>query len=111
MESLKNYPWPGNVRELQNVLGRAFFLSNSEIILKEDLPLTIVNDRLTDSSGMLSLSYKIAKDKMIEKFELEYLSHHLRKNEGNISKTAEECGLDRRSIHRLIKKYNIIYQE
>jgi len=111
MESLKSYPWPGNVRELQNVLGRAFFLSNSEMILKEDLPLTIVNDRLTDSSGMLSLSYKVAKDKMIEKFELEYLSHHLKKNEGNISKTAEECGLDRRSIHRLIKKYNIIYQE
>jgi transcriptional regulator of acetoin/glycerol metabolism len=60
---------------------------------------------------MLELSYKDAKETVIEKFELEYLAHHLRKNEGNISKTAEECGLDRRSIHRLINKYNIIYEK
>jgi transcriptional regulator with PAS, ATPase and Fis domain len=111
IESMQTYPWPGNVRELQNILGRSYFMCNSEIITKQDLPPTIVNDQFIEGNAMLELSYKNAKDAIIEKFELEYLSHHLRKNEGNISKTADECGLDRRSIHRLIKKYNIIYQE
>lgn len=111
IESLQTYPWPGNVRELQNILGRAYYMCNSEIITKQDLPVTIVNDQFIEGNAMLDLSYKNAKDAIIEKFELEYLSHHLRKNKGNISKTADECGIDRRSIHRLIKKYNIIYQE
>ena len=59
---------------------------------------------------MLNLPYKEAKEHIMEKFEIEYLSHHLKQNQGNISKTAENCGMDRRSIHRLIKKINIIYE-
>jgi len=47
---------------------------------------------------------------MIEKFEIEYLTHHLKLNNGNISKTADSCGIDRRTIHRLINKYSIIYK-
>ena len=111
METLQAYPWPGNVREVQNIISRAFYMCNSEIIQMQDLPLPITNNQFSVNSDMLSLSYKNAKEQIFEKFELEYLSHHLKKNEGNISKTAEECGLDRRSIHRLIKKYNIIYLE
>jgi DNA-binding NtrC family response regulator len=111
INTLQIYQWPGNVRELQNIISRAFYLCNSEIIQKQDLPLPITNNQYSANKDMLDLSYKNAKEQIIEKFELEYLSHHLRINEGNISKTAEECGLDRRSIHRLIKKYNIIYQE
>jgi len=57
---------------------------------------------------MVELPYKEAKERVLDKFEVAYLSYHLRINNGNISKTAESCGLDRRSIHRLIKKYNII---
>jgi transcriptional regulator of acetoin/glycerol metabolism len=60
---------------------------------------------------MLNLSYKNAKEYVLEKFETEYLTHQLKMNEGNISKTASSCGIDRRSIHRLIKKYNIFYQD
>jgi transcriptional regulator of acetoin/glycerol metabolism len=59
---------------------------------------------------MLHLNYKDAKENILEKFEIEYLTHHLKVNDGNISKTAENCGLDRRTIHRLITKYNIIYK-
>lgn len=109
--ALKSHPWPGNVRELQNMIGRAYYLCTSEIVQKSDLPLPISGDKLPMNNELLSLSYKNAKETMIEKFEIEYLSHHLKENKGNISKTAEVCGLDRRSIHRLIKKYDIIYRE
>lgn len=111
IEALKSHPWPGNVRELQNMISRAFYLCNTQVVQKNDLPLPKLGDRYPMNGEFLSSPYKKAKEMMTEKFEIDYLTHHLKDKNGNISKTAEECGLDRRSIHRLIKKYNIIYKE
>lgn len=108
---LINYSWPGNVRELQNVISRVYYLSTSDTIQKDDLPVNMVDAQQSIKSEFLTLQYKDAKDAITEKFELEFLTYHLKKNKGNISKTADACGLDRRSIHRLINKYNIIYKE
>lgn len=108
---LKEYPWPGNVRELQNMIGRAYYLCSTNVIQKDDLPKYISHEAAPVSSDILKLSYKDAKEKTIADFESEYLSYYLKKNSGNISKTAIDCGLDRRSLHRLISKYNIIYKE
>jgi transcriptional regulator with PAS, ATPase and Fis domain len=110
-ELLKSYQWPGNVRELQNMIGRAFYLSTSNVIQKDDLPKYILKDDLPISKDILKLKYMDAKEKTLSEFETEYLSYHLKRNKGNITQTAIECGLDRRSLHRLISKYNIIYKE
>jgi transcriptional regulator with PAS, ATPase and Fis domain len=110
-ESLASYAWPGNVRELQNIISRAYFLCSSSVIQNADIPLPISSQIITLDQKMLNLSYKDAKDYVLEKFEIEYLTHQLKKYKGNISKTANSCGIDRRSIHRLIKKYNIFYQD
>lgn len=109
-EALLNYQWPGNVRELKNIIGRSFFLCSSDVIQLSDLPANLVNKTVTIDKNVLSLNFKDAKDALLEKFEIEYITHYLKINNGNISKTADECGLDRRSIHRLINKYNIVYQ-
>ena len=110
-ELLAEYPWPGNARELQNIVGRAFYFSTKKIIGTEDIPLPRKSTAICMDDDLLSLSYKDAKSKMFEKFELSYLTHHLKINHGNISKTAESCGIDRRTIHRLISKYKIIYKD
>ncbi len=109
--ALKNYYWPGNVREVQNLIGRAYFLSTNGIVERADLPIPASAEENEFDSSYLNPPYKEAKEKTLEKFEIEYLTHHLKKNKGNITRTAEVCGLDRRSIHRLINKYNIIYQD
>jgi len=111
MELLAEYPWPGNARELQNIVGRAFYLSTKKTIGPEDIPLPRKSTAVCMDDDLLSLSYKDAKSIMFEKFELSYLTHHLKMNHGNISKTAESCGIDRRTIHRLISKYKIIYKD
>jgi DNA-binding NtrC family response regulator len=110
-EAMQSYAWPGNAREMQNLISRAYFLSSSNMIQIEDFPLPNLQPSFKIDSKMLNLSYTDAKEFVMEKFELEYLNHHLKFNKGNISKTAEACGIDRRSIHRLIKKYNIFYKE
>jgi len=53
------------------------------------------------------LNYKEAKDLVLEEFEREYLEHQLEKHNWNISRTAEDCGIDRRTIHRLINKFDL----
>ena len=107
-ELLKQYHWPGNIRELQNIIGRTLYLCTDQVIHAKDLP---ISDQDKMHAESLKLNYKEAKDKMLEKFEIEYLTHHLKKHSGNISHTADACGMDRRTIHRLIKEYNIIYKD
>ncbi|MBN2423908.1 MAG: sigma-54-dependent Fis family transcriptional regulator [Calditrichaceae bacterium] len=105
------YSWPGNVREMQNIIERAYYLCSDSIIQRGDLNIPTGKNYFKTEDSFLNLSYKEAKDALMEKFEMEYLTHHLKLNQGNISKTAELCGLDRRTIHRLINKYNIVYQK
>jgi len=109
--ALLNYSWPGNVRELMNMIERAYFLTSANVIQKSDLPLPDSNELKCIDKQLLNLPYKDAKEKILEKFEVEYLTYHLGNNKGNISHTADFCGIDRRSIHRLVIKHNIIYKE
>jgi transcriptional regulator of acetoin/glycerol metabolism len=54
-----------------------------------------------------SLPFKEAKEKWVENFEKDYLIKILKNNDLNISKAAKEAGIDRKSIQRLLKKYNL----
>jgi two-component system response regulator HydG len=44
---------------------------------------------------------------VLEDFERRYLTRILNKHNGNISRAAEQSGIDRRSMHRLMVKYRI----
>lgn len=108
MEVLLKYEWPGNVRELQNIIERSYYLADPPVIRVADLPshLKLANGK-KQTRNWENLSYKEAKDRAIEQFEKDYLKYQLEKYQWNISRTAQECGLDRRTIHRLINKFNL----
>ncbi|UCF65347.1 MAG: sigma-54-dependent Fis family transcriptional regulator, partial [bacterium] len=108
LEVIQNYQWPGNVRELQNTIERSYYLASPPYIKERDLPSSISQNRLSfQDSDLKALSYHDAKEKVLEDFERNYLKIQLRNNDWNISKTAESCGIDRRTIHRLINKYDL----
>ena len=111
---LRNYSWPGNVRELKNAIERATAFCSSGKIELQDLPENI-RFKVSVEGGSIeidnSLPFKEAKDKWVESFEKEYLIKLLKTNHLNISKAAKEAEIDRKSIQRLLKKYNLIAKD
>jgi len=53
------------------------------------------------------LSFKEAKDRMINIFHNQYITSLLRESGGNISKAAEMAGIQRQYLHRLMKEAGI----
>jgi two-component system nitrogen regulation response regulator NtrX len=108
LETLISYNWPGNVRELKNLIERLVIMTPEPIIRLEDLPHAITRGlqlKAPDQGGLGPMpdSYREAK----EIFEKHFLLDKLKKNNWNISRTAEEIGLERSNLHRKIKSYGI----
>ena len=111
LNALLNYNWPGNVRELKNLIERLVIMTPGREIQYSDLPHAIkfstgqAAEAAEDASVDESLpdSYREAK----ELFEKKFLLGKLRKNNWNVSRTAEEIGLERSNLHRKIKAYQI----
>jgi DNA-binding NtrC family response regulator len=105
---LMAYSWPGNVRELVNVLSHVLTFSEGEEILPAHLPPRVLGQQ---KQGPLPfnehLSFKDAKEQLLENFEREYVTSVLARCEGNLSRAARESGLHRKSIERLVKKYQL----
>jgi transcriptional regulator with GAF, ATPase, and Fis domain len=108
-EIFMNFSWPGNVRELKNAVDRAITFAQGDTILAQDLPDNIrFKVSVSDQEDIVNATpFRKAKDKWIENFEREYLINLLKRNGLNISQAAKEARIDRKSIQRLLRKYNI----
>jgi len=107
-EVLHTYGWPGNVRELKNLIERLVIMTPDQTINLSDLPHAINKETAGKKAGGAHLeelpdSYREAK----ELFEKQFLLQKLQKNSWNVSRTAEEIGLERSNLHRKIKSYGI----
>ena len=108
---LYSYNWPGNVRELRNLIDRITILSIHEDKKDTNKLLTdILKDNpesLNDNHNLLNntLSYPLKEAR--EQFETNYLTSQLKKNNGNISKTADFIGMERSALHRKLKSLGI----
>ena len=109
-DSLYTYNWPGNVRELRNLVERVTILSinesqeNIDKLLGEILSST---SALKNVESLLEKSFTSPLKEAREHFEKEYLSKQLKKNHGNISKTADFIGMERSALHRKLKSLGI----
>ncbi len=108
-DNLYTYSWPGNVRELRNLVERITILSANES--KENINnqiLDILNPSSTDNNkDLLMKSFTSPLKEAREQFEKEYLLTQLKKNHGNISKTADFIGMERSALHRKLKSLGI----
>jgi DNA-binding NtrC family response regulator len=56
------------------------------------------------------LSFRETKEKWTELFERRYLTWLIKRAEGNISKAARDADMDRKYLHKLLRKYGITAQ-
>lgn len=113
MEVLKRHDWPGNVRELRNLIEVAFYAAHRPVDLSACLSFGRFRPgaagRETERAGAFAADrpFKHAKNELIEEFERGYLQDLLNRNQGNISKSAREAGIERAYLQRLIRKHDL----
>lgn len=66
-----------------------------------------IADKLKNSSLPIYISSDLPFQEAKKKFKEEFFRNELRLHRGNISQLAKKLGLDRRSIHRAVKKTDI----
>ena len=108
-DNLYTYNWPGNVRELRNLVERITILSANE---SQSNINKIIEDILNPAStfsnrDLLEKSFTSPLKEARKHFEKEYLITQLKKNHGNISKTADFIGMERSALHRKLKELGI----
>ena len=103
MEVLLNYNYPGNVRELENIIEHAMIVCQDTIIQRNHLPLPL-QGRI---SSPLPEAEKRAFDSEIEFSEKTLILDMLRKYSWNKGKTAAALDINRTTLWRKMKKYNI----
>jgi len=109
---LMNHDWPGNVRELENVVQRAVILAGGDVIRQGHLMNIIDMAPQTDleaprTSEELKEIKKIARQKSVENLEKHFVLGALKRNQWNVTRAAEETGMQRTNFQALMKKYDI----
>ncbi|MFH1675200.1 MAG: sigma-54 dependent transcriptional regulator [Pseudomonadota bacterium] len=98
LAAMENYSWPGNVRELENMIERLVIFARGETITFQDL---IYSN--TTFSGVSD-----PETTTLEDAERQHIGKMLERFNGNITKTAESLGIDRKTLRAKIKKYNFV---
>lgn len=102
IERLQDHTWPGNVRELKNIIERVIIMNTKQKIAAADLPDLGFTDEKPASSFRFP-SFKAATDA----YQREFILHKLAEHDGNVSKAAEEMGVDRSHLYRRMRNLGI----
>lgn len=102
IEQLQNHNWPGNIRELKNTIERVIIMNAKQKIAAADLPELGFTDEKPASSFRFP-SFKAATDA----YQREFILHKLAEHDGNVTKAADEMGVDRSHLYRRMRNLGI----
>nr|HID59770.1 PAS domain S-box protein [Desulfobacterales bacterium] len=104
MEILLNYDYPGNIRELENILEHALILSQDETIERKHLPL-FLQKRFSSNRSTKELVDDLTPNR--HSSEKDRILETLKQHNWHRGKTAQELNIDRTTLWRKMKKYNL----
>ena len=110
LQMLEAYAWPGNVRELRNAMEQAVILATDRTIRPRDLPQVIRNVQVAttpESEDLSGRPFRVAKREVVDAFERSYLSELLMRHGGNVTAAAQQAGMLRSALQRLLRKHEL----
>ncbi len=97
VNAMEMHLWPGNVRELENRIKRAVIMAEGQKMKPEDMELVPPRSRY-GGKGLKEAREALEKD---------LIQRALVKNNGNVTKAAEELGVSRPTLYELMEKLGI----
>ncbi len=103
LAALESGAWPGNVRELRHAIEQAAAAAEGDTIDVEHLPETLRGVAPAAPAG----TYRAAVERGADASGRDYLVGVLRSASGNVTRAAVEAGVERETLHRLLKKHGV----
>jgi len=113
MNKLISYDWPGNVRQLENVIERGLVMAESQTIVSEYLPASIlgkgadIDTQIPKNSKELKKMKKYLRESAVENVEKMFVLETLNRNDWNVTNSAKEVEMQRTNFQAMMRKYNI----
>ncbi len=110
--ALAAYRWPGNVRELKNLIERIVIMTPQSKIERKHLPALLFRAAPKGGAGHEDGARKSGGDlstlqQARAAYERDFISRKLEENRGNVSRTAQDLGLERSHLYRKMKTLGI----
>ena len=105
MKKLMKHVWPGNVRELRLVIQRALYMADGEILEPEHFDLAEIQNLENGPAGVSETGGKL-KDAIMNT-EIRLIIAVLTRHGGNLTRAAQEMGIQRGTLRTKIKEYGI----
>ena len=112
MSVLTTYDWPGNVRELENVIERAVILASDDVIRQSHLAGIVdlvphPDFTVPRTAEELKLAKKDLRERSVEEIEKAFVLEALKRNGYNVTRSAEDTGMQRSNFQALMKKHGV----
>ena len=101
LAALERFAWPGNVRQLINTIDRAKILADDKVIQLADLPAEIAR------SPQMQRNTAANGEECLADLERKHVVGVLERTHGNKARAARLLGISRRSLYRLMEKYEL----
>jgi len=105
LQELQNINWTGNIRELRNVIERLVILGGQKITA-EDVIAYVAPLQVAESTTQTFERFEKFQD-FKDNMEKLFVEYRLKKNNWNVSRTAEELDIQRSHLYNKIEKFNL----
>ena len=113
MNLLMQYHWPGNVRELKNVIERLVIMADEDFLGRKHVQ-RIMEDSTIDTGrpvprtkDELREAKKRIREEATEDIETAFVIQALSRNDWNVTKAAQDTGMQRQNFQALMRKHGI----
>lgn len=119
MDLLLAHDWPGNVRELRNIVTRLLLFPDLSAEMFDHVergvpatpsaaaPQAPPEDKSHNFKALLKLSLRERREFAVEQVERRYLAEKLREHRFTIMRMAEDIGVSRQLVYRLLDRYGL----